>query len=73
MNYTDILKWIREILLCRYAFLLKHKEYANIGGHVGICKQTYVKLEVSIIFLHIYFYIKTFFFKDCIFNVSLEH
>lgn len=47
MNYTDILKWLREILLCRNAFLLRHKEYANIGSQIAICKQAHIKLEVS--------------------------
>ncbi|XP_071054810.1 neurofibromin isoform X2 [Onthophagus taurus] len=46
MNYTDILKWLREILLCRNAFLLRHKEYANLGSQIAICKQAHIKLEV---------------------------
>lgn len=47
-NYTDILKWLREILICRNAFLLKHKDYANLGSSIAICKQAHIKLEVSI-------------------------
>ncbi|KAK9758709.1 GTPase-activator protein for Ras-like GTPase [Popillia japonica] len=46
MNYTDILKWLREILMCRNAFLSRHKEYANLGSQIAICKQAHIKLEV---------------------------
>ncbi|XP_049859509.1 neurofibromin isoform X2 [Schistocerca gregaria] len=46
MNYTDILKWLREILVCRNAFLLRHKDYANVGSQIAICKQAHIKLEV---------------------------
>jgi hypothetical protein len=46
MNYTDILKWLREILICRNAFLSRHKDYANVGSHIAICRQAHIKLEV---------------------------
>ncbi|KAK6622690.1 hypothetical protein RUM43_008532 [Polyplax serrata] len=46
MNYTDILKWLREIMVCRNAFLLRHKDYANMGSKIPICKQAHIKLEV---------------------------
>uniref|UniRef100_T1JUK4 Ras-GAP domain-containing protein n=1 Tax=Tetranychus urticae TaxID=32264 RepID=T1JUK4_TETUR len=46
INYTDILKWLRDILKCRNAFLSRHKEYANLGSHIAICKQAHIKLEV---------------------------
>ncbi|CAH0561866.1 unnamed protein product [Brassicogethes aeneus] len=46
VNYTDILKWLREILICRNAFLSRHKEYANLGSQIAICKQAHIKLEV---------------------------
>ncbi|CAB3359077.1 Hypothetical predicted protein [Cloeon dipterum] len=46
MNYSDILKWLREILVCRNAFLLRHKDYAHVGSHIAICKQAQIKLEV---------------------------
>ncbi|XP_042235752.1 neurofibromin-like isoform X1 [Homarus americanus] len=48
VNYTEILKWLRDILVCRNAFLLRHKDYANcnIGAHIAICKQAHIKLEV---------------------------
>ncbi|XP_053200312.1 neurofibromin-like isoform X2 [Panonychus citri] len=46
INYTDILKWVRDILRCRNNFLTKHKEYANLGSHIAICKQAHIKLEV---------------------------
>ena len=51
MNYTDILKWLRDILMCRNAFLLRHKDYANLGSQIAICKQAHIKLEVSVFFL----------------------
>lgn len=47
VNYTEILKWLREILVCRNTFLLPHKEYANVGSNVAICKQAHIKLEVN--------------------------
>lgn len=49
VNYTEILKWLRDILVCRNAFLLRHKDYANcnIGAHIAICKQAHIKLEVG--------------------------
>lgn len=47
LNYTDILKWLREILVCRNEFLSRHKEYANVGSHIPICKQANIKLEAS--------------------------
>lgn len=46
VNYTDILKWLREILIRRNAFLSRHKEYANLGSQIAICKQAHIKLEV---------------------------
>ncbi|RWS29482.1 neurofibromin-like protein, partial [Leptotrombidium deliense] len=46
VNYTEILKWLREILKCRNAFLMRHKEYSNLGSHIAICKQAHIKLEV---------------------------
>lgn len=50
MNYTDILRWLREILKCRNAFLLRHKDYANVGSQIAICKQAHIKLEVFNLF-----------------------
>ncbi|RZF46611.1 hypothetical protein LSTR_LSTR002943 [Laodelphax striatellus] len=46
VNYTDILKWLREILICRNEFLSRHKDYANVGSHIPICKQAHIKLDV---------------------------
>ncbi|XP_065225861.1 neurofibromin-like isoform X1 [Planococcus citri] len=46
VNYTDILKWLKQILICRNEFLSRHKEYANVGTHIPICKQAHIKLEV---------------------------
>lgn len=45
-NYTDVLKWLREILLCRNTFLQRHKDYANVGTQIEICKNAHIKLEV---------------------------
>lgn len=33
-NYTDVLKWLREILICRNTFLQRHKDYANVGSQM---------------------------------------
>ncbi|XP_066593274.1 neurofibromin isoform X2 [Prorops nasuta] len=46
INYTGILKWLREILICRNAFLSQNKDYANVGSQIAICKQAHIKLEV---------------------------
>ncbi|XP_057319291.1 neurofibromin [Microplitis mediator] len=46
VNYTDILKWLREILVRRNAFLSQNKDYANVGSQIAICKQAHIKLEV---------------------------
>ncbi|XP_008485387.1 neurofibromin-like, partial [Diaphorina citri] len=45
-NYTDILKWLRQILICKNQFLTNHKDYANVGCHLPICKQAHMKLEI---------------------------
>ncbi|CAB3257524.1 unnamed protein product [Arctia plantaginis] len=45
-NYREVLRWLRDILTCRNEFLAKHKEYANVGSQVPICKQAHIKLEV---------------------------
>ena len=47
VDYTKILKWLRNILVCRNTFLCKHREYANKGTNIRICKQAHIKLEVS--------------------------
>ncbi|XP_012529974.1 neurofibromin [Monomorium pharaonis] len=46
INYTTILKWLREILSCRNAFLSQYKDYANVNSHIAISKQAHIKLEV---------------------------
>ncbi|KAK2156732.1 hypothetical protein LSH36_206g01021 [Paralvinella palmiformis] len=46
MNYTEILKWLRDILVCRNHFLQKHKDYVNVGSNIPICRQAHIKLEV---------------------------
>ncbi|XP_063836459.1 neurofibromin-like [Ostrinia nubilalis] len=45
-NYREVLRWLRDILTCRNDFLAKHKDYANQGSQLPICKQAHIKLEV---------------------------
>jgi hypothetical protein len=47
INYTEILKWLQEILVCRNGFLMKHSSNANIGSNIPVCKQAHIKLEVN--------------------------
>ena len=47
-NYPEILKWLREILICRNNFLQKHKDYAYVGSNIRICRQAHIKLEVCL-------------------------
>nr|XP_033778429.1 neurofibromin isoform X3 [Geotrypetes seraphini] len=47
-NSTEILKWLREILICRNKFLLKNKESATAGSSIPICRQAQAKLEVAL-------------------------
>ena len=44
LSYTDILKWMRNILVCRNQFL--HRDYANRGSEIAICRQVHIKLKV---------------------------
>ncbi|KAG8451956.1 hypothetical protein GDO86_003952 [Hymenochirus boettgeri] len=48
LNSTEILKWLREILICRNKFLLKNKEIAAAGSGIPICRQAQTKLEVAL-------------------------
>ncbi|XP_029556774.1 neurofibromin isoform X6 [Salmo trutta] len=48
INSTEILKWLREILICRNKFLLRNKERATVGSGIPICRQAQTKLEVSL-------------------------
>uniref|UniRef100_A0A6I8QZ54 Neurofibromin n=1 Tax=Xenopus tropicalis TaxID=8364 RepID=A0A6I8QZ54_XENTR len=64
LNSTEILKWLREILICRNKFLLKYKvryhtflregggkermESAAAGSGIPICRQAQTKLEVAL-------------------------
>ncbi|XP_031626332.1 neurofibromin isoform X2 [Contarinia nasturtii] len=45
-NYTDVLKWLKEILICRNTFLQRHKDYANVGTQIMICYNAHNKLVV---------------------------
>ncbi|RUS73016.1 hypothetical protein EGW08_019222, partial [Elysia chlorotica] len=46
VNYTEILKWLREILVYRNRFLQRHSANANMGTHIPVCRQAHIKLEV---------------------------
>ena len=46
LSYTDILKWMRNILVCRNQFLHRHRHYANGGSEIAICRQVHIKLKV---------------------------
>ncbi|XP_075993756.1 neurofibromin isoform X2 [Genypterus blacodes] len=48
VNGTEVLKWLREILICRNKFLHKNKESATMGGGIPICRQAQTKLEVCL-------------------------
>ncbi|KAM4796529.1 neurofibromin isoform 2-T2 [Rhinophrynus dorsalis] len=48
LNSTEVLKWLREILICRNKFLLKNKECAAAGSGIPICRQAQTKLEVAL-------------------------
>ncbi|CAB1352784.1 unnamed protein product, partial [Coregonus sp. 'balchen'] len=48
INSTEILKWLREILICRNKFLLRNKEQATVGSGIPICRQAQTKLEVCL-------------------------
>uniref|UniRef100_A0AAZ3PK72 Ras-GAP domain-containing protein n=1 Tax=Oncorhynchus tshawytscha TaxID=74940 RepID=A0AAZ3PK72_ONCTS len=48
INSTEILKWLREILICRNKFLLRNKERATVGSGIPICRQAQTKLEVCL-------------------------
>ncbi|XP_067253752.1 neurofibromin isoform X2 [Chanodichthys erythropterus] len=48
INSTEILKWLREILICRNKFLLRNKDRATAGSNIAICRQAQTKLEVCL-------------------------
>ncbi|KAG5284562.1 hypothetical protein AALO_G00028040 [Alosa alosa] len=48
MNNTEILKWLREILICRNKFLLRNKDRATAGSGIPICRQAQTVLEVGL-------------------------
>lgn len=50
VSYTDILRWLREVLTCRNLFLMRHRDYANVGSHVHVAKQAHIKLEVRLFY-----------------------
>lgn len=45
-NYTEVLMWLKEILRRKNSFLSMHRENANQGSELPICRQAAVKLEV---------------------------
>lgn len=48
INSTEILKWLREILICRNKFLLRNKDRATAGSNIAIWRQAQTKLEVCL-------------------------
>ena len=46
VNYTEVLKWLRKILERRNLFLKRHRDEANDGSQIAICRQAHIKLEV---------------------------
>uniref|UniRef100_A0A672NDK3 Neurofibromin 1 n=1 Tax=Sinocyclocheilus grahami TaxID=75366 RepID=A0A672NDK3_SINGR len=48
ISSTEILKWLREILICRNKFLLRNKDRATAGSNIAICRQAQTKLEVCL-------------------------
>ncbi|CAM4729486.1 unnamed protein product [Leuciscus chuanchicus] len=48
INSTEILKWLREILICRNKFLLRNKDRATAGSNITNCRQAQTKLEVCL-------------------------
>ena len=45
-EYTSVLRWLREILVLRNAFLLHHKDKAYLGSNIPIAKHAHTKLEI---------------------------
>ena len=45
-NYTDVLKWLREILKLRNVFLLHYKDNAYVGSNIPMAKHAQLKLEI---------------------------
>uniref|UniRef100_A0A8C0QMM8 Neurofibromin n=1 Tax=Chelonoidis abingdonii TaxID=106734 RepID=A0A8C0QMM8_CHEAB len=48
LSSTEILKWLREILICRNKFLLKNKVSKSGCSGTPICRQAQTKLEVAL-------------------------
>ena len=45
-EYTSVLRWLREILVLRNAFLLHHKDNAYLGSNIPMAKHALTKLEI---------------------------
>jgi neurofibromin 1 len=45
-EYTSVLRWLREILVLRNAFLLHHKDNAYLGSNIPMAKHAHTKLEI---------------------------
>ncbi|KAF4082358.1 hypothetical protein AMELA_G00150410 [Ameiurus melas] len=48
INSTEVLKWLREILICRNKFLLRNKDRAAKGSGILRSRQAQAKLEVCL-------------------------
>ncbi|CAF4101191.1 unnamed protein product, partial [Rotaria sp. Silwood2] len=45
-EYTSVLRWLREILVLRNAFLFHHKDNAYLGSNIPMAKHAHTKLEI---------------------------
>ncbi|VDP04015.1 unnamed protein product [Soboliphyme baturini] len=52
-NYPDILRWLKQLLMCRNAFLASNRDICNFGASEQLCKQAALKLE-TICFLYLW-------------------
>lgn len=52
-NYTDVLRWLKEILILRNQFLLHYKENAYVGSNIPMAKHAQLKLEI-VFFLYLW-------------------
>ncbi|KFD70579.1 hypothetical protein M514_02099 [Trichuris suis] len=44
-NFSEVLRWLRQLLVYRNLFLMNHREIANYGSGDLLCKQAAEKLE----------------------------
>ncbi|OUC44790.1 hypothetical protein D917_08826, partial [Trichinella nativa] len=44
-NFSETLRWLRQLLVYRNLYLLSNREIANYGSSEQLCKQAAQKLE----------------------------